>query len=120
MIEPDEGTLFLHETGEPLRKNRLTDLVKKHIAAAGIAKPGACHLFRHSKATLMLDNGADIRHIQAILGHSQLSTTEVYTQVSIRKLKAVHTLTHPADRAGERREQDEEGLFTALAAEGEE
>ncbi|QOC21574.1 tyrosine-type recombinase/integrase [Wenzhouxiangella sp. AB-CW3] len=53
---------------------------------------------RHTMSTLMLDNGADIRHIQAILGHSQLSTAEVYTQVSIRKLKAVHALTHPADR----------------------
>ncbi len=99
VIEPDKGTLFLHETGEPLKKNRLTDLVKKHIGAAGIDKPGACHLFRHSMATLMLDNGADIRHIQVILGHSQLSTTEIYTQVSIRKLKEIHTLTHPADRA---------------------
>ncbi|MES9906724.1 MAG: site-specific tyrosine recombinase XerC [Sedimenticola sp.] len=99
VIEPDSGTLFLHETGEPLKKNRLTDLVKKHIGAAGIDKPGACHLFRHSMATLMLDNGADIRHIQVILGHSQLSTTEIYTQVSIRKLKEIHALTHPADRA---------------------
>ncbi len=126
VIEPDDGTLFLHETGEPLRNNRLTDLVKKHIAAAGIGKPGACHLFRHSMATLMLDNGADIRHIQAILGHSQLSTTEIYTQVSIRKLKAVHALTHPAGRPRERREQDEievadeSTLFAVLAAEGEE
>ncbi len=98
VIEPDDGTLFLHETGESLKKNRLTDLVKKYIAQAGIGKPGACHLFRHSMATQMLDNGADIRHIQAILGHSQLSTTEIYTQVSIRKLKAVHALTHPANR----------------------
>ncbi len=104
VIEPDDGTLFLHETGESLKKNRLTDLVKKHIAAAGIDKPGACHLFRHSMATLMLDNGADIRHIQAILGHSQLSTTEIYTQVAIRKLKAVHALTHPADRGREERD----------------
>ena len=94
----DEGWLFLHEYGEPFYHNRLTDLVRKYLEAAGIEKPGACHIFRHTMATLMLDNGADIRHIQAILGHSQLSTTEIYTQVSIRKLKEVHALTHPADR----------------------
>jgi len=98
VVEPDKGWLFLHENGEPLYKNRLTDLVKKYIAQAGIDKPGACHLFRHTMATLMLDNGADIRHLQAILGHSQLSTTEIYTQVSISKLKEIHALTHPADR----------------------
>ncbi len=46
-------------------------------------------------ATLMLENGADIRYIQAILGHADLSTTQIYTQVAIKKLKAVHTLTHP-------------------------
>ena len=104
VTDQNDNTLFLHDTGEPLRKNRLTDLVKKYIEQAGIGKPGACHLFRHSMATLMLDNGADIRHIQAILGHSQLSTTEIYTQVSIRKLKAVHALTHPADRVREERD----------------
>jgi integrase/recombinase XerD len=99
VVEPDLGWLFVHEYGEPFHKNRLTDLVKKYIEKAGIGKPGACHLFRHTMATLMLDAGADIRHIQAILGHSQLSTTEIYTQVSIQKLKAVQALTHPADRA---------------------
>ena len=72
--------------------------MKKYIEQAGIGKPGACHIFRHTMATLMLDNGADIRHIQMMLGHSQLSTTEIYTQVSIKKLKEIHTLTHPADR----------------------
>ena len=50
-------------------------------------------------ATHMLDNGADIRFIQAILGHAQLTTTEIYTQVTIAKLKEVHALTHPAERA---------------------
>jgi integrase/recombinase XerD len=47
-------------------------------------------------ATLMLENGADIRFIQAMLGHAELSTTQIYTQVSIRKLKEIHTATHPA------------------------
>jgi integrase/recombinase XerD len=46
--------------------------------------------------TLMLENGADIRFIQAMLGHAELSTTQIYTQVSIRKLKEIHTATHPA------------------------
>jgi len=125
VVEPDDGTLFLHETGEPLKKNRLTDRVKKYIAAAGISKPGACHLFRHTMATLMLDNGADIRFIQAILGHADLSTTQIYTQVSIRKLEEIHALTHPADRPRQRQEHhdihdsDEDALFTALAAEAE-
>jgi len=98
VVEPDEGWLFLHEYGEAFKKNRLSDLVRKYIDQSGVEKSGACHIFRHTMATLMLDNGADIRHIQAILGHSQLSTTEIYTHVSIQKLKAVHALTHPADR----------------------
>jgi integrase/recombinase XerD len=99
VIEPDDGTLFLHEFGEPFSKNRLTDMVKKYLRAAGIAKPGAAHLFRHAMATHMLTNGADIRFIQAILGHAQLTTTEIYTHVSIAKLKEVHALTHPAERS---------------------
>ncbi len=54
------------------------------------------HIFRHTMATLMHDAGADIRDLQEILGHAQLSTTEIYTHVSIERLKAVHTRTHPA------------------------
>jgi len=95
-LEPDDGTVFLTEYGQPMLKNRLSDTVKKHIEAAGILKPGACHIFRHSMATHMLENGADIRFIQAMLGHSTLSTTEIYTQVSIRQLKEIHKATHPA------------------------
>jgi integrase/recombinase XerD len=95
-----ETALFLTDYGEAYRKNRLTDMVKKYLYHAGVDKPGACHLFRHAMATHMLDNGADIRHIQVMLGHSQLSTTEIYTRVSIEKLREVHAATHPCTARG--------------------
>jgi len=88
-------TLFLTATGEPFTPNRLTQMVRDYVNAAQIGKSGSCHLFRHTMATLMLENGADIRYIQAMLGHAELSTTQIYTQVSIRKLKEIHTATHP-------------------------
>jgi integrase/recombinase XerD len=94
--DDDPGNMFLTEYSEPFIKNRISDLIRKYLDAVGIDKPGACHLFRHSMATHMLENGADIRYIQMILGHVNLSSTEIYTQVSIKKLKQVHTATHPA------------------------
>jgi integrase/recombinase XerD len=120
VIEPDEGYVFVHEFGEPFEKNRLSDLVKKYLLAAGIDKPGSCHLFRHAMATQMLENGADIRFIQAILGHAQLTTTEIYTHVTISKLKEVHALTHPAERPRVRGyepgDDEREALLDTLAA----
>ena len=59
-------------------------------------KVGGCHLWRHTVATLMLENGADVRVIQELLGHAKLSTTELYTRVSIKLLKQVYAATHPA------------------------
>ena len=91
----DDGTLFLTTLGEPFAPNRLTQMVRETIDAANIGKRGSCHLFRHTMATLMLENGADVRFIQAMLGHAELSTTQIYTQVSVRQLKAIHTATHP-------------------------
>lgn len=99
-MPPDAGVLFLTQEGEELSPNRLTQLVREHVTAAELGKTGACHLFRHTCATLMLEGGADIRYIQELLGHVELSTTQIYTRVSIRKLKAVHTLTHPGARLG--------------------
>jgi len=123
VIEPDEGYVFVHEFGEPFEKNRLSDLVKKYLLAAGIAKPGSCHLFRHAMATQMLENGADIRFIQAILGHAQLTTTEIYTHVTIAKLKEVHALTHPAERPRVRGyepgDDERAALLDTLAADSE-
>ena len=94
----DGGHLFLTKEGESFSPGRLTQLVRDYVERAELGKTGSCHLFRHTVATLMLENGADIRYIQQMLGHAELSTTEIYTQVSIRKLKEIHTLTHPAGR----------------------
>jgi integrase/recombinase XerD len=76
-------------------QGHMTSLVRGYVDAADTGKTGSCHLFRHTMATLMLENGAEIRFIQAMLGHAELSTTQIYTQVSIRKLKDIHTATHP-------------------------
>ena len=95
LLAGDSDVLFLTDYGEPFEKNRLSDQVTRHMRAAGIAQ-GACHAFRHAMATHMLEAGADIRYIQAILGHSELNTTQIYTHVAIGKLQAVHALTHPA------------------------
>ncbi len=62
---------------------------------ASIDKEGAAHLLRHAMATHMLDNGADLRYVQEMLGHQQLNTTQVYTRVAIKRLKDVYTLSHP-------------------------
>ena len=96
LTNPHEDHLFLTNLGETFTPQRLTQIVRRYVIKADIGKTGSCHLFRHTMATLMLENGCDIRFIQAILGHVELSTTQVYTQVGIRKLKEIHTLTHPA------------------------
>jgi integrase/recombinase XerD len=129
VVEPDDGIVFLTMLGEPFHPNHLTALVGKHVETAQIGKKGACHLFRHTMATLMLDGGADVRYIQAMLGHTRLDTTQIYTHVSIRKLKQIHEATHPAARLDSRKRetatvehsQDERAkaeLFETLAVEG--
>jgi integrase/recombinase XerD len=97
-MEPDDRTLFLTGYGESIKPNRLSDIVAHYVDKANIGKRGSCHLFRHTMATLMLEHGADIRFIQQMLGHAELSTTQIYTQVSIRMLKEIHAKTHPSAR----------------------
>ena len=115
MVPPDEGVLFLTRFGEAFRPAPLTHLVRGYVDRAELGKSGSCHLFRHTLATVMLERGADIRYIQEMLGHAELSTTEIYTQVSIRKLCAVYAETHPAARLERRRpaESDESAQVTA-------
>lgn len=93
---PDQGWMFLNYQGHPLSLAGITKRLGDYIRQAGIQKRGACHIFRHSAATLMLEGGADIRHIQELLGHRSLDTTQIYTRVSPLHLKDVHTRTHPA------------------------
>jgi len=88
-------SLFLTIDGTSFCPDRLSQIARGYVEASGVPKSGACHLFRHTCATLMLEGGADIRYIQAILGHAELSTTQIYAQVSIMALQAVHSATHP-------------------------
>lgn len=102
--------LFVTDYGEGVTAEYLATKVRRYMEFAGIDKPGATHLFRHACATHMLENGADIRFIQAMLGHANLQTTEIYTHVSIDKLQEIHAATHPArlERL-QRAESDETG-----------
>ena len=94
-IEPDDLTVFLTAEGEPFSRDHLTWTVRVHIVAAKTGKVGSCHLLRHCMATHMHENGADIRHIQVILGHEDIKTTQIYTHVALRALQQVYAATHP-------------------------
>jgi len=95
VLGSDDGTLFLNYNGHPFRPEDLSRRVGNYVKKANVGKQGACHIFRHTLATLMLENGADTRYIQEMLGHACLKTTQLYTQVSILQLKHIHTTTHP-------------------------
>ena len=98
LVTPDCKALFLAMDGVAgLTANGITNAVVPYLRAAGIDK-GSCHLFRHAMATQMLENGADLRWIQAMLGHRSVESTQIYTQVSVRALQAVHASTHPAEQ----------------------
>jgi integrase/recombinase XerD len=92
----DDGTVFLTHRGEEFDRRQLTALVRRYLIDSKVGKMGGCHLFRHTVATLMLENGADIRVIQEMLGHVKLDTTQLYTRVSINLLRQVYSATHPA------------------------
>ena len=89
-----DGAVFLNRRGRPISTRSIYRLVKQWGVQRGIADLHP-HALRHSFATHMLDNGADLRGIQELLGHASLATTQRYTHVSIRALMDVHKKAHP-------------------------
>jgi integrase/recombinase XerD len=87
--------IFLSERGGKLTTSRIWQIVKKHARHSGLEANIYPHLLRHSFATHLLSNGADLRIIQEMLGHADISTTQVYTHVDQQRLKAVHRQFHP-------------------------
>jgi integrase/recombinase XerD len=91
----DTTAMWISDWGRPLSLQRLSAVVAGYIAQADLGRGGGCHVFRHTFATMLLDGGADIRHIQAMLGHENLQTTATYTHVAIEKLVEVYERSHP-------------------------
>jgi len=100
----ESNDVFLKPTGEPLGDAGIDDVIKFIFRKSNIAKRGRSHLFRHTLATELLEAGAELRHIQELLGHKSINSTDIYTHVSIPKLKEVHTATHPGESLTRKRQ----------------
>ncbi len=88
-------TLFLSRLGAPLSRKTLWQMVRRYARDAGVGKPISPHTLRHSFASHLLHNGAPLRVIQELLGHSDIATTQIYTHVDQARLKSVHEHYHP-------------------------
>lgn len=98
----DEGDLVLNRWGGKMNEIGIWAVVKRCADLAGIKKKVTTHTFRHTCATHMLQNGAPIRHIQELLGHESLESTQIYTHVTINDLKQAHARYHPGESMGVR------------------
>jgi len=94
----DPGYLILNRWGQRMDPNSIWAVVKRCVELSGIKKNITTHTFRHTCATHMLKNGAPARHLQEMLGHESLESTQIYTHVTINDLKAIHAKYHPSEQ----------------------
>jgi integrase/recombinase XerD len=90
-----EGFLFLNAQGKPLSRMGVWKILRKHVKGAGIEKRVTPHTLRHSFATHLLEGGADLAAVQEMLGHADITTTQIYTHVDREYLRDVHRKYHP-------------------------
>ncbi|MFP4629288.1 MAG: site-specific tyrosine recombinase XerD [Desulfohalobiaceae bacterium] len=94
-LRPQVNTLFLNRSGRSLSRQGVWKLLKRYALQAGIRRSISPHTLRHSFATHLLEGGADLRVVQLLLGHADVSTTEIYTHVNSRRLQQIHAQYHP-------------------------
>ena len=97
--------LFLNRSGKEITRQSVWSLIKKYCKLSGIKKNISPHTLRHSFATHLLENGADLRSVQEMLGHADISTTQIYTHISQKHVRQIYDRTHP--RSSERFNKDE-------------